>query len=89
MMMANHFVTKEFCIFFFQTEAVIFFILIPVFQSDNQIDILGLSDTLYTEQSLDIHDTDTSQLDKMSRNIRCRSDKCLITDSADLNYIIT
>ena len=55
----------------------------------DQVDALCMLDTLYTEHTLDIDNSDSSKLDKMSRNIRCRSYKCLITDSADFNYIIT
>ena len=86
--MAYYLVAKELCILFFQSEPVILFLSAPVFQRDHQIDILRLSDTLHTKHRLNIYDTDSPKFDEMSCNIRCRTHQCLITDLADLNYII-
>ena len=45
-------------------------------------------DTLYTEHTLDIDNSDSSKLDKMSRNIRSRTDQRLIRNLLDLYNII-
>ena len=73
MVMADNSVAKELCIFLFQTKSVILFLSAPVFQCNDQIDILSFSYALYTEHGLYIHDSDTTQLDKMSCDIRCRT----------------
>ena len=86
--MADNSVSKKFCIFLLQTKSVVFFLSAPVFQSNDQIDILCFSYALYTEHRLYIHDSDTTQLDKMSCDIRCRTNQCIVTDFADLNHII-
>ena len=45
-------------------------ILLPVFQLDDQIDLLLLLDALDTEQRLHINDADSAQLDKITCDIR-------------------
>ena len=45
---------------FLQSQTVIFLILIPVLQTDDQIHLLGIPDGGCTEKSLYIHNTDTS-----------------------------
>ena len=75
-------------IFLFQTKTIIFFILAPVFQTDDQIDISRILYAGNTEQCLDIDNTDTAQLDEMLCNIRSGSDQCIITYLADLYYVI-
>ena len=48
--MTDDLVTQKFCIFLLHAESVILFILVPVLQFDNQIDLLFVLDTLYSIQ---------------------------------------
>ena len=45
-------------------------------------------DTLYTEHTLDIDNSDSSKFDKMPRNIRSRTNQCLIRNLLDFYDII-
>ena len=40
--MANHLISKVFGIFFFQSETVILLLLVPVLQTDYQVNVLGI-----------------------------------------------
>src|SRR5699024_10020623 len=62
---AHNFISKELCIFLFQSQTVVFFISAPVLQRNDKIDILCIPDTLYTEHGSDINDADSAQFDKM------------------------
>ena len=86
--MAHHLIAQIFVIFFFQSETVVFLLLVPVLQTNDQINILGILNTGDTEQCLHINDSDTTLFDKVFGDIRCGSNKRLITDLADLNSII-
>ena len=68
--MADDFISEKFRVLFVQSQAVVFSVFVPLFQTDNQINILGLLYTLNTVQSLDVDDTDTAQLDEMAGNLR-------------------
>ena len=86
--MADNLVSKELNILFFQAQTVVFFLFVPLFKLDNKVDRLGILYALDTKQRLDVDDTDTAQLDKVTRDIRCRSDQrnvCLLytSDAAD------
>ena len=50
---ADHFISKEFRVLVFKTEAVIFLILIPLFELDDQVDRQGLLDALESVTSFD------------------------------------
>ena len=63
-------IPQIFGIVFFQSQSVVLFVLIPVFQADDQIKRQRILYRGCTEQSLDIHDTDASQFDEMLRDIR-------------------
>ena len=86
--MADHLVAQKLRILLLQAQTVIFFILIPVLQLDDQVDGLGLFYALHTEQCLHIDDTDAPQLDEMSRDLRGRADELCLVDPADLHHII-
>ena len=86
--MADNLVAQIFRIFLFQSETVVFSVLVPLFQTDYEVDILCLADTRSTEQRLDVHNTNTAQLDKVLCDIRCSSDQCFLTDLADLYNIV-
>ena len=85
---ADNLVAQIFRIFLFQSETVVFSVLVPLFQTDYEVDILCLADTRSTEQRLDVHNTNTAQLDKVLCDIRCSSDQCFLTDLADLYNIV-
>ena len=68
--MAYNFIAKELCIFLLQAKAVIFIIFLPIFQLDDKVDLLFFLYTLNTKQSLYIDNTDTSQFDKVSGDVR-------------------
>ena len=68
--MTYHFIAEELCILLLQAKAIILLVTIPLFQLDDQVNGLRILDTLHTEQCLDINDSDTAQLDKMTRDIR-------------------
>ena len=85
---ADHFISKEFRVLVFKTEAVIFLILIPLFEFDNHVDGLGVLDALDAKQGLYIDDADPAHLDQVSCDIRGRADKCLVADLADLHHIV-
>lgn len=85
---ADNLVAQIFRIFLFQSETVVFSVLVPLFQTDYEVDILCLADTRSTEQRLDVHNTNTAQLDKVLCDIRCGSDQCFLTDLADLYNVV-
>ena len=87
--MADNLVSKELNILFFQAQTVVFFLFVPLLELDDKIDGLGIFYALDTKQCLDVDDTDTAQLDKVTRDIRCRSDQRNVADTADFNHIIT
>ena len=87
--MAHDLVSKVFGVFFMQTETVIFFVAVPLFQFDDKVYRLGILDTLNTEQRFDIDDTDASKLDKMPRDVRRRSDQSDVTYFTKFYNIIT
>ena len=87
--MAHDLVSKVFGVFFMQTETVIFFVAVPLFQFDDKVYRLGILDALNTEQRLDIDDADASKLDEMSRDIRRRSDQSDVTYFTKFYNIIT
>ena len=86
--MAYYLVAQIFDIFFFQSQAVIIRIFLPVFQFDHQIDLLLFLDALYTIQSLYIYDANAPQFNKMPGHFRRSSDQCMFIDLADFHYII-
>ena len=49
---------------------------------------MGIINTLYTIQCLYVDNTNTAKFNKMSGDIRCASDQCIIADLADLYYVI-
>src|SRR5699024_1468083 len=81
-------VSEEFRILLLQPQTVVLFVPAPVFQRNDQIDILGLSDALHTEHGSYVHDADASQLDEVLCDIRCSSDQRFITYLADLYHVI-
>ena len=86
--MADDPVAQIFHIVLLQAQPVIFLIPVPVLQLNDQIYVLGLSDTGYTEQGLDIDDSDAPKLNKVLGDGRCPADQGVFTDSADLNDIV-
>ena len=86
--MTDDLISENLCILILQSQTVIVRILIPLFQIHDQVDALCMLDTLYTEHTLDIDNSDSSKLDKMSRNIRSRTDQRLIRNLLDLYNII-
>ena len=64
--MTGHFITKELGVFLVESQTVVLFVLVPLFQFDDQINALGLTDAFNTIQSLHINNTDTAKLDEMS-----------------------
>ena len=72
-----------------KSKPVIFFVPIPLFKFDNKVNRLCILNTLYTKQCLDINDTDTTKFNKMTGNIRCRSDQSNVTDFTKFYDIIT
>ena len=50
---------------------------------------MGIFHTLHTEQSLNIYNSDTSQLNKMAGNIRSRAYQGDIADPTDLHHVVT
>ena len=86
--MAYYFVAQKFRIRLFQSETIVFFFSAPVFQCDDQIDILCLPDALHTKHGLHIYDSNTTKLDKMSGDIRCRTNQRIIADLTDLYHVI-
>ena len=47
--MADYLIAQEFCVLLGQAQAVVFLILIPVFQLNDHVDGLRLLDALHTE----------------------------------------
>jgi len=68
--MTGHFITKELGVFLIESKTVVLFVLVPLFQFDDQINALGLTDAFNTIQSLHINNTDTAKLDEMSGDLR-------------------
>ena len=68
--MTGHFITKELGVFLIESQTVVLFVLVPLFQFDDQINALGLTDAFNTIQSLYINNTDTAKLNEMSGDLR-------------------
>ena len=86
--MTNNFIAQDFLILFFQSQTIILTLTIPLFQFDDQADALTFFNTLNTIQCLNINDTDTSQLNKISCDIRRCTNQLIIVGFFDLNHII-
>ena len=86
--MTYYLIAQIFDIFFFQSQAVIIRIFLPVFQFNNQINLLLFLDTLHTIQSLYIYDANAPQFNKMPGHFRRSSDQCMFIDLADFHHII-
>ena len=86
--MAHDLVSKVLGVFFMQTETVVFFVAVPLFQFDDKVNRLRILDALNTEQRLDIDDADATKLDEMTRDIRRRADQSDVTDFTQLYNII-
>src|SRR5699024_6624683 len=86
--MAYDFISEKFCIFLFQSKTVVLPVLVPLFHIDHEIDRLCLSDALYTKQTLDIDNTDSAKLDKMSGDIGSFSNQSIFADFPDFNNIV-
>ena len=76
--MAGDPVPQELCVFFLQSQTVVFLILIPFLQFDDQIDVGRVHDSFHAKQGLHIDDADTAKLDEMPCDIRGSPDKCRI-----------
>ena len=87
--MAYNLIPQVFCIFLMKSQSVIFFVLIPLFQTDHQVYRLCILNTFHTEKGLYINDTDPSKLNKMPGNIRCRAYQGYIANLTQFYYIIT
>ena len=61
--MADHLVSEIFRILLFESEPVVFGIFVPVRKFNHQVDILCFLDGRYTEQCLNIYDSDTAEFD--------------------------
>ena len=57
--MTYDFIAEELCVLLLKSQTVILVILLPVFQLDDQIDLLLLLDALDTEQRLHINDANS------------------------------
>ena len=68
--MTYHLVAKILDIFLLKSQAVVLRLLAPVLQLDDQIDLLLFLNALDTIQGLYVDDTDASQLDKVSCDLR-------------------
>ena len=68
--MTYDFIAEELCVLLLKSQTVILVILLPVFQLDDQIDLLLLLDSLDTEQRLHVNDADSAQLDKVTCDVR-------------------
>ena len=85
---AHYLISQIFGVTFFQSQSVVLFIFIPVFQADDQIDRLRIFYGRCTEQSLDIHDADTTQFNEVLCDIRCGTHQRIIADLAEFYHII-
>ena len=72
-----------------KTKTIILLVSVPFFQFDHKVYRLSILDTFYTEKGLYINDTDAAKLDKMSRNVRCRTYQSYVTYFTKFYYIIT
>src|SRR5699024_63033 len=82
---ADHCIAEELDIVLLQTEAVVIRLSVPVLHADDHVDAGVQHHTLHAEQALYIHDTDTTKLDKMSRDVRGSSDQRIVADLPDLH----
>ena len=87
--MAYNLVSKIFCVLLMQSQTVVFFFFVPLFQFDNKVYRLGILNTLNTEQSLDIDDADATKFNEVTCDIRSRTYQCYITDFTKFYNIIT
>ena len=87
--MAYHLIAQIFGIILFQSQSVVLFVLIPIFQTDDQVNGLGIFYGQCTKQCLDIHDADTTQFNKVFCDIRCRTYQRIITDFTQFYHIIS
>ena len=85
--MAHNFIAEELRILLLKTEAVILIILLPVFQLDDEVDLLLFLDALHAEERLDIDDSDTAKFNEISRDVWRRADQRVLVDLADLDHI--
>ena len=86
--MADHLIAEKLRVAVLQAQPVVLFVLVPVLQLNDHVDILGIFYALNTVQGLHINDTDTSQLDEVLGDIRRTSYQSRVTDFADLYNII-
>ncbi len=86
--MAHHLIAQIFDIFFFQSHAVVFLVLIPLFQLDHQVNGLGILYALHTKQCLGVDNSNSPEFDKMPCDIRRCPDQRLITDLLDLHHVV-
>jgi hypothetical protein len=68
------FISQKFRIFFFESETVIFTVLVPFLELDDQIDLLRILHMLNTVKGFDVNDSDAPQFNEMSGDVRCGSD---------------
>ena len=86
--MADNLVAEVLCVFLFEAETVVFRIFVPLSELDDKVDALSLFYARYTEQSLNVHDTDTTKFDEVLGGLGCGSDKCVFADFSDFYYVI-
>ena len=86
--MADHAIAKILRVFLLQAETVIFLVLIPLLQLNNNVNVLRIANTGNTEQSLYIDDSDSPELDKVLGDIRCRAHQGFLGNLADFHNII-
>ena len=87
--MAHDLVSKILGVLLMKSQTVILLVAVPLFQLNNQVYRLGILNALNTEQGLHINDTNTAKLNKMTCDIRCRTNQCNITYLTKLYNIIT
>ena len=71
--MAYDLVSKILRILLMKSQTVVLLVAVPLFQLDNKIDRLGILNTLNTKQGLHINNTNTTKLNKVTCDIRCRT----------------
>ena len=86
--MADNTVAKVFRVFLLKAEAVVLFVFVPLFELDDKVNVLRVTDTRDTEQSFDVDDSDAAQFDEVLRDVRCGADQRLLGDTADFDDII-
>ena len=84
----NHAVAEIFRVSLLKAETIVFLVLVPVLQTDDKVDGLGVPYGRSTEQCLDIDDSDTAQLDQMFGHIGRGTDQSILADLSKLHHII-